>query len=235
MLKFIGSGSAFNTKLGNTSAYIKEDDKMLLIDCGELTFNRILKLNLLYGVNELHILVTHAHSDHIGSLSSLIMYSYFIKKIKPNLYIPNTPIYQLINLMGITDEYCNIENMAFISTKKIENMSLDFFYIHSTHCKEIDSYSIVITAKNDKLIFYSGDSSEINDEVLNFLKEGSIDYFYQDACKADYDGNVHLSLRKLTELIPKELRHKVYCIHLDNGFDKEEVSQLGFNVVENIR
>jgi len=34
MLKFIGSGSAFNTKLGNNSAYYKEGNQMLLIDCG---------------------------------------------------------------------------------------------------------------------------------------------------------------------------------------------------------
>ena len=34
MLKFIGMGSAFNTGLGNTSAYIKKEDRMLLIDCG---------------------------------------------------------------------------------------------------------------------------------------------------------------------------------------------------------
>jgi len=68
MLKFIGIGSAFNTKLGNTSAYIKQNGVLLLIDCGELTFDRILKMNLLDDVNEVHIAVIHTHPDHIGSL-----------------------------------------------------------------------------------------------------------------------------------------------------------------------
>ena len=81
MLKFIGTGSAFNTKLGNTSAYIKDNNTLLLIDCGELTFARILSLNLLDDVNEVHIAITHTHPDHIGSLGSLIFYCFFIKKI----------------------------------------------------------------------------------------------------------------------------------------------------------
>jgi len=32
MLNFIGIGSAFNTKLGNTSAFIRKQGSMLLID-----------------------------------------------------------------------------------------------------------------------------------------------------------------------------------------------------------
>ena len=42
-LKFLGRGSAFNVKEGNTAAYYKEGDKMLLIDCGETVFSTIVK------------------------------------------------------------------------------------------------------------------------------------------------------------------------------------------------
>ena len=40
MLKFIGTGSAFNTELGNTSAYIKQNKTLLLIDAGPTVFAR---------------------------------------------------------------------------------------------------------------------------------------------------------------------------------------------------
>lgn len=42
-LKFLGTGSAFNTKLGNTSAYLLNNDKsaMLLFDCGETVFSKL--------------------------------------------------------------------------------------------------------------------------------------------------------------------------------------------------
>jgi hypothetical protein len=46
-LKFIGTGSAFNTNLGNTSAYIKYDNDLLLIDCGESIFERLIKNDIL--------------------------------------------------------------------------------------------------------------------------------------------------------------------------------------------
>lgn len=48
MLKFLGRGSAFNTEEGNTSAYIKENRTLFLIDCGSNIFERIMFKDLLY-------------------------------------------------------------------------------------------------------------------------------------------------------------------------------------------
>ena len=79
MLKFIGTGSAFNQDLGNTSAYIKDGETLLLIDCGETVFQRIKEIKLLDDVKKVYIVITHNHSDHIGSLGSLVEYLYFIK------------------------------------------------------------------------------------------------------------------------------------------------------------
>ena len=232
-LKFIGTGSAFNTKLGNTSAYIKENNTLLLLDCGELTFDRILSLNLLNDVNEVHIAVTHTHPDHIGSLGSLIFYCYFIKKIKPIFHAADTDCIRVLQYMGITEEHCNFDS---ISPCIIENLDVLLTFIENNHVKELVSFGILLVKDfnelHRKVIYYSGDSCDIKDDTINALKNGQIDYLYQDTCKADYDGNVHLSLRKLTELIPKELRCNVMCIHLDSGFDVLEAKELGFNVAE---
>lgn len=82
-LKFLGTGSAFNTKLGNTSAYLLNNDKsaMLLFDCGETVFSKlkpILEKNK--NINEFTICITHSHSDHIGSLPTLLYYLYYVYK-----------------------------------------------------------------------------------------------------------------------------------------------------------
>ena len=61
---------------------------------------------------------------------------------------------------------------------------------------------------------------------------GKINYLYQDTCKADYDDNVHLSLRRLVELIPEGLRNNVYIMHTDEGFDFDKAKELGFNIAE---
>ena len=73
-LKFLGRGSAFNVKEGNTSAYYKKDNILLLIDCGTTVFKSILDQHLLDNVKEVNVLITHLHDDHVGSLSSLIRY-----------------------------------------------------------------------------------------------------------------------------------------------------------------
>lgn len=77
MLNFIGRGSAFNTKEGNNSTFIKNENHLLLVDCGSDVFSRIMELNLLQNVEEIDVIITHLHPDHFGSLGDLIFYSYF--------------------------------------------------------------------------------------------------------------------------------------------------------------
>lgn len=233
MLKFIGTGSAFNTKLGNTSAYIKENGVLLLIDCGELTFDRILSLNLLSDVNEVHIAITHCHPDHIGSLGSFIFYCHFIKKIKPIFHSANIKYFELLDIMGITHEHCYLYNCISDQVADIKKLNLQLLFIPIKHVKEIDSFGILIlNIITRESAYYSGDSYEIPKPILYGLESGELHYLYQDTCKADYDGNVHLSLRRLTEFISEELRWNVWCMHLDSGFDRAEAEGLGFNVVE---
>ena len=52
---------------------------MLLIDCGETVFSEIKRNGLVEDVNNLYVFITHTHSDHIGSLSSLIHYMHYVK------------------------------------------------------------------------------------------------------------------------------------------------------------
>lgn len=74
---------------------------------------------------------------------------------------------------------------------------------------------------------------EINSLKSSLLNPMAYDYVYVDTCKADYEGNVHLSLRKLSELVRPDVRSKYWCMHLDEGFDRQEAETLGFNVVAN--
>lgn len=81
-IKFLGIGSAWNINEDNTSAFIIKDKKMILIDCGESIARKIIKNNILDDIKELYILISHTHSDHIGSLGTLLFYSKYNKKIK---------------------------------------------------------------------------------------------------------------------------------------------------------
>jgi ribonuclease BN (tRNA processing enzyme) len=231
-LKFLGRGSAFNVKEGNTSAYIKQDDMLLLIDCGESIFQKIVEKKLLDDVKEVNILITHLHSDHCGSLSSLIMYCYYCKGIKPNIYHPD--IEDIKNFLNSTGAcYSNLWN--YMDRKMLNNdYNLNITPLIMSHVNELNSYGYhVVDEISKQNVIYSGDTNSIDSFFVSFeCYRWKNTISYHDTCLADYDGNVHTSLRRLCELVPKEYRNKVYCMHLDCDELIEKAKLEGFNVVE---
>lgn len=251
-LKFIGRGSAFNVDELNNSAYIKKDGVMLLIDCGESIAREIIKKNLLYGVEKLYIMITHFHPDHAGSLGTLIFHCKYNLNMIPTIYYPDPEalrgflMYQgLIHL----DDYLYIDfdchmpkeltesldiKSIFKTTadhdkiSKVEKLMREDLLVDAKTKDIFKAYAYVLKSNDDSMIYYSGDNCNI--PTTSFLERcGAI---YQDTTLADYSGNIHLSLRELCEKVPEELRHKVYCMHINSKKLIEEAKAKGFNVVE---
>lgn len=238
MLNFIGCGSAFNTKLGNNGGFIKKDHVLFLIDCGSSTFARIQQANLLEGVEEICVLLTHTHCDHIGSLGDLILYGYYSigKLAEPNVsvFAPiDLKIKTLLKMMGVEANTYKLVEFSEPTGYQYADFQIDFEPIKVTHVKNLNAYGYIIYYEN-KTGYYSGDCNGIPEEILARQNNGGFDFFYQDTCIAEYEGNVHLSLKKLDELMDLKGREKIYCMHLDEGFKVEDAKKLGFNVVESI-
>ena len=71
-IKFLGIGSAYNTKWLNSNAYFIVANSLYLLDCGESTFGKLMELGILNdNYNGIYVLLTHLHADHAGSLPSL--------------------------------------------------------------------------------------------------------------------------------------------------------------------
>lgn len=241
ILRFLGRGSAFNTRECNTSAYIITEDKsLILLDCGEKVFNKLINTNLLSDISSVHVLITHLHSDHVGSLSSLIYYCYYIKKMKINVYFPYTDEHELKEYLSLQG---NIDNATYnliympcnsYSTIELPTCNVIIAPKEVSHDINLNCYGYYIKYLG-KSIWYSGDCNDIPKDI----KIENIDEFYQDTCDKDYEGNVHLSLSKLRTLIPKEYRNKVYCMHIDNSdittlphkYFMGEIINAGFNLV----
>ena len=137
-----------------------------------------------------------------------------------------------LNCIGVSSEmYClESSNSVVIRDKSLGNINIEF--LSNSHVNTIPAYGLIINISG-KTIYYSGDTNNINDIILSKLKCGEIDFIYQDTCGLDYKGNNHLSLKRLCELVPKELRNKVYCMHLDKHILKDEIESNGFNVIFN--
>lgn len=225
-IKFLGIGSAFNVKLGNTSMYVKQDNVLLLIDCGESIFEKILEHNILNNITDVNVLITHLHSDHIGSLSSLIFYCYYKLNIVPNIYFDDKEqLYDILKLMGTKIN----EHYKLYSTKSCHIDFIDIISLKTDHVKGMNCYSYILNI-NDKKIFYSGDSTSLSFyKTYNIIKNNII--CFQEVCLPDYKGNVHTSIKKLKENIPISYRENIYCMHIDCDEVIEELYKEGFNVV----
>lgn len=225
MLSFIGIGNAFNYKEGNCSAFYKKENKMILIDCGEDVFDKILDNNLLDGVDTLYILITHFHSDHVGSLGTLIFYADMINIKNINIIYPNIKeLKNILHLFGV--EECNYKVFAPESINDIK-----ISCVRQKH-DIIDAFGYLLNL-DGKEVYYSGDTRIITNEVLKKLLNNEIDYFFQDT--AISKNSYHISLEEIKELIPKEYRNKVYCMHLHSKQDLNEIKNSGFKLVKQYR
>ena len=123
----------------------------------------------------------------------------------------------------------NSSNIVDINDLQLGEPSIEFMPV--SHTDTIPAYGFILKL-NGRVFYYSGDANGINNIILDKLKNGQICRIYQDTCGLDYEGNGHLSLRKLCDIVPQEFRNKIYCMHLDKNITVKEIKHNGFNVVD---
>lgn len=218
-LKFIGTGSCFNVRRINNSAYYynKKNGTLVLFDCGESIFDKLVKK--FKRLNKVIVIITHLHSDHVGSLPSFIAYCNIIFLIKPIIIFPDKSIINLLKQMGIeNNSYVYKSSCNFIKeTVKIE------------HAKNLNCYGYILNLFG-KVIYYSGDSKTLSNKVLVDFIEGKIDYIYHDMTR--FNNTIHANVLYLAKIIPKSLRKDVYAMHLDDLKTELLARLLRFNIAK---
>lgn len=224
MLNFLGVGGAFAYELGNCSAFYKKDNELLLIDCGESVFQEVLMNNLLNDINTINILITHFHSDHVGSLGSLVFYCDKIGVKNINIIYPNiSKLKELVKIFGLSKCDLNITIPQDINSFKI----LPIEQKHSI----MESFGYFI-GLDDISVYYSGDTKIIPKEVLTKFFNNEIDYFYQDVrCSIN---DYHISIEELNALIPKEYRCKIMCMHFNSEEEIKTIASNGYGLVKKL-
>lgn len=117
---------------------------MILIDCGETIARKIIKENILEGIDELYNLISHTHSDHIGSLGTLLFYSTYNKGIKNNIVLPNNKEYinnlkAYLKLVDISSEVKFIDANTLKETFKFKTFDI----LKATHVKSLPYHCFV--------------------------------------------------------------------------------------------
>lgn len=174
MLNFIGSGSAFNTERGNTSAFIKKDNSLFLIDCGGTVFHRLQELNLFDGIESLDIIITHTHPDHVGSLGEVIFYSYYILKCIPTSFFPKKKLIEgFLNSIGVSAEMYELNSCERIDADDIQLGKFSIEFLPASHVDTIPSYGFIMKLK-EKSFYYSGDANNISINIINRIMSEDI-------------------------------------------------------------
>lgn len=80
-------------------------------------------------------------------------------------------------------------------------------------------------------IYYSGDSSELPEDIRTRFLAGEIGRIYHDTSTHDSPNPSHCYYGKMEKWIPREERHRVYCMHLDSPCE-DMLKEKGFSIVE---
>lgn len=240
MLTFLGTGGAFNTKRGNTSAYFELGTELFIIDAGEDVFAKLVNKNLFNGKTRVNIFITHLHSDHVGSLGTLIAYLYIkvfdMDRSKVCLYFPSEAITELLTLQGIKgDMYTSFVNRWDELYIDGYEKQPEYVFEPAPHTGELDykkepnCFSIEFSLKNEFGFYYSGDTCEFNQKLMNTY---AFDHIYHEVT-SNKGATVHFQYDKLLELtkdMPADQKKKITLMHLDEDFDIEKAKADGFSI-----
>lgn len=188
---------------------------------------------ILNDINCVNIFITHTHSDHVGSIGSLIMYCYYVLKIGVNIIISKDSLYKddlisLIRIFGCTNDMYRVVYEHELDNKY--NVFNSVKYMKTNHVKEISSYGILFDT-SDGILYYSGDTSDLNNISELISNSLVIDKIYVDVTSYDVANNVHVFIGILNKEIPDYLKPRVYCMHINDEKCADMVLEYGFNIV----
>ena len=232
-LRFLGRGAAFYPQEGNTAAYLREGDRLLLLDCGESVFSEIIQRKILEGVREIWIAVSHLHCDHCGSLGSLALYCASALGVRAHILLPEgderyeREIRTLLTLNGVAEG-----QVLYTSEKDITGFR-DFSsmrFCKTRHAPGMNCYSFAFETPEGG-VFYTADTS--TDEGLKAFMAAhpNFEHIYAETMDVE-QSPVHLPLNRLAEVIEPELRPRVTVMHLNSERCGQAAAALGFRVAE---
>lgn len=234
-IKYVGFGSAFSVNEFNNCHYLENDNHIVFLDFGADIFKRVLRLNLLNPEQEVTVVLSHMHNDHVGGLSDLILYVYFAYGKKVNVVIQKELRRDLTKFLSITlrtDVAKPSELYDLTIADRFIIAGYSFRALKSHHVTGMESFSYVITnSKTHISYFYSADSTKIPKEILQDFLTHKITLLYQDV--SNYETGPHLYINELAKLIPIESRDRVCCMHIDGIELEHKIMNFGFNTSYN--
>ena len=210
-INFIGTGGAFDYQLGNSAALLDFNGRRILIDCGNGTYKQLREARLADSID--HILITHCHDDHVGSLTTFILHhQYFLTTPrKANILVPSE---------NFKDHLCDFLKFAMPDYKDLVSFTplsdidgIEAINTFGLHIKNMPSFGYIFES-DEQIYAYSGDLCDPNiifktlDSKRTLGKE--IKVFHD--MSFDENDTVHCYYK---DLIPHLENNQIFAYHLD--------------------
>ncbi|WP_018479600.1 MBL fold metallo-hydrolase [Pontibacter roseus] len=151
-IKFLGTGGAFDIDYLNSAALLTFRGKCLLIDCGFTVYQTLVQKNFMHRVS--HILITHLHNDHCGSLANLLLHKSIVEKAeRPVILYPSeqfkNQLYEFLKVqVKDPDKYAD-----FVPLEQFDGIRVVDTY--GQHSEGLQTYAYIF--EDEYRIVYSGD------------------------------------------------------------------------------
>ncbi len=178
-IRFLGVGGAFDPEYGSSAAVIDTGDRTLtLLDCGCTTYGDLRRNGVVDEIT--HVLITHLHDDHCGSLGSLINHHFHSANKKLTLVCPpalEAPLRTLLQLQRTNrplDEVLylhHLEGEKDHPSRTLGASRIDFIETTGLHQANMLSFAYVARGAEGVLAF-SGDLGDADYLVAQLEQRG---------------------------------------------------------------
>lgn len=252
--RFTGCGAGLNPAMGSNSAYIMTPSGgMILLECGESVFARMKDLSDFNRAEWLVIILSHTHSDHSGSLGTMVLYNHNVLNRPVSIiaggYRQKVEIRSLLRSFGVPDDNYNLVTNAgmfrrapYRYMKTIPDMSFSLMMEKTKHVPQLACYSIcLMKTHSDKPhpieLAWSGDTN-CPEDVLSLLQLDPMPRIYLEVRADESDEHTSLSdIEDCLDILSEDnvrkkwtLRKQITLMHFDSVKTMREAANLGYNI-----
>lgn len=213
MLQFFGRANGLSKEHSN-SAFFEHNNDLVLVDCSMDTCRSMFQMNVDKYEN-IYVLITHTHSDHVGGIGMLSFYLWYHHKKKLNIVVPEELEYSIQFFMNsIEGVNIGIYHIMIVDEFAKQNKDLNIEAVKTEHTPELVNkcFGYVFTIAGHRIV-YTGDTNTLR-PFEKYLTNGAI--LYTEI--STFNSGVHLYLKTILPFL-KLLTYNgiaVYLMHIDD-------------------